>query len=131
MELENCIRPTEVQSAPKHHLKLTLPDYKLCSAIENFEEPILLNNVNESPNFTTDNIPVEPITDCLNNPLDTDTTKEIKDVQNFAKKNVCTICKKGFISKVWFAKHMEKEHSGQKYSCPHCSKSMYYCLFVI
>ncbi|XP_014355333.2 zinc finger protein 771 [Papilio machaon] len=128
VELENCNKLTEVPPTPKNHLKLTLPDYKLCSTIENFDEPILLNNTSESINFTNDNIPMDPITDIsINNPIDTNvnSTKDIKQTENLAvdNRNMCTICKKSFSSKVWFAKHMEKEHSGQKYSCPQCSKT--------
>lgn len=40
-------------------------------------------------------------------------------------KSVCPVCRKEFTSKKWFSKHMEKEHSGQKYTCAHCPKCMY------
>lgn len=39
-------------------------------------------------------------------------------------KSVCPVCRKEFTSKKWFSKHMEKEHSGHKYTCTHCPKCM-------
>lgn len=41
------------------------------------------------------------------------------------KKNVCPVCRKEFTSKKWYSKHVEKEHSGLKYTCSQCSKCMY------
>ncbi|RVE48457.1 hypothetical protein evm_006893 [Chilo suppressalis] len=33
------------------------------------------------------------------------------------------IGRKSFVSKTWFTKHMEKEHTGQKHTCSYCQKT--------
>lgn len=35
----------------------------------------------------------------------------------------CTMCKKSFLSKVWFEKHLRNQHGGKVYTCPQCPKS--------
>ncbi|XP_068628998.1 zinc finger protein 696-like [Battus philenor] len=121
VELENCTRLQETQSV-KTHLKLTLPDYKLCSTFDKIEDQSLSNKINNSVAIPND-IPVESVPDNIDLPATDDVVKNVNDSCDSNKKNICTICRKAFVSKVWFAKHMEKEHSGQKYSCTQCSKT--------
>ncbi|XP_013166537.1 PREDICTED: zinc finger protein 771-like [Papilio xuthus] len=127
VELENSTRPTTGPSTSKNHLNLTLPDYKLSSTIESSEEPLLINNTNESIDLTNDNIPPDPKTqNLINNPPESNVeSKDIKHDKNQAgdEKHMCTTCKKSFTSQVWLAKHMEKEHSGQEYHCTQCNKT--------
>lgn len=41
------------------------------------------------------------------------------------KYNECPICLKRFGSKLWFSKHIAKEHGQKKYSCKYCPKSKF------
>lgn len=129
VELENCSRIIEPFIEPKSHLKLTLPDYKLCSSIGPPGDTTVLHNISrESHNIQEDNtscntisyVPKEQFAELEEPKIDN--TKENK-ISDSDKKNVCPICRKGFTSKVWFAKHMVKEHNGKKYSCTKCDKS--------
>ncbi|CAK1599278.1 unnamed protein product [Parnassius mnemosyne] len=133
VELENCARLIHTQSEPKSHLKLTLPDYKLCSSVQNTKELSLVENVKENFNIHSDNDQYDDaVTNvslkelpCNNNEdmgKNDDAKEKVKNCDG-VKKNICPICRKGFMSKVWFAKHMAKEHSGQKYRCEHCAKT--------
>ncbi|CAG9783365.1 unnamed protein product [Diatraea saccharalis] len=51
--------------------------------------------------------------------------RTVNDINNTegTKKNICPVCRKTFTSKTWFSKHMEKEHTGQKYTCNYCEKT--------
>ncbi|CAH2068139.1 unnamed protein product, partial [Iphiclides podalirius] len=125
--LENCLRLTVPTLEPKSHLKLTLPDYKLCSSIGNSEKTVLQNNneyhaiqINKVSNNNATDLPNEQSTQPK--VVQSVNTREINNCDN-NKKNICPVCRKGFMSKVWFTKHMDKEHSGQKYSCMQCDKT--------
>ncbi|CAG5034830.1 unnamed protein product [Parnassius apollo] len=121
VELENCARLMHIPSESKSHLKLTLPDYKLCSSVQNSKEQAIIENFKEKFDIQSDNVQYDnAITDdslkelpCNSNEDMTKNDGAKEKVENFGilKKNICPICRKGFMSKVWFAKHMEKEHS--------------------
>lgn len=104
-------------------LRLTLPDYKLSIGI-NIDDHVYEDNVDtnckENYNIKTNMLPLETVENSS-------TGKEsvIENAKRDTNKNICIICQKSFISKKWFEKHMEKEHSGQKYVCKYCSKCMY------
>ncbi|XP_072935378.1 uncharacterized protein [Epargyreus clarus] len=128
----------ELPEKPLSNLKLTLPDYKLCSTIiSNTEHKTVPNNIStkeisnsiEEKNDQYEKLVQDTITEEL--PPNVEelepepcTQKNVDIAVNISeKKNVCPVCRKSFTSKVWFAKHMENEHSGRKYSCAHCPKT--------
>lgn len=107
-------------------LRLTLPDYKLSVGI----------NIDDHSVFDdSDNIYREKLNNNIHTLLQSVTVQnKTNDKQNSkcslnedaksndSSKNICTVCRKSFISKKWFTKHMEKEHSGHKYACAYCPK---------
>ncbi|VVC87001.1 unnamed protein product, partial [Leptidea sinapis] len=119
---ENKIESThKVQS-----VKLTLPDYKLSIGTINFSTQDVIsgygvqntNNIVYSSGSTQANVEPTILEKILNK-----SEEEAKVATETNKKNMCQICQKSFISKVWFTKHMEKEHSGHKFICTVCCKS--------
>ncbi|XP_022826149.1 zinc finger protein 664-like [Spodoptera litura] len=122
----------ETQSRHIDSLKLTLPDYKISTTIDSYDEHILFDNIELAasdsqiiPEKTLEeiesiqNIPEEVENAEKNNP---ESVKE-KVNANETKKNICPICRKGFTSKTWFNKHMKKEHTENKFVCPQCPKT--------
>ncbi|XP_048005563.1 zinc finger protein 37A-like [Leguminivora glycinivorella] len=67
----------------------------------------------------------EPEDTVTDEPPDTieavETQEKTETVSN--QKHVCAVCKKMFLSKVWFEKHMRNQHNGKVYSCPQCPKT--------
>lgn len=108
-------------------MKLTLPDYKLSTTADNLEGQTLFDDVDqqcaenelnaEDPN---DSLLKVDATDCGDK---AENTVIVLEGEGDNQKNVCPVCRKSFTSKTWFDKHMEKEHTGHKYSCLHCPKS--------
>lgn len=118
-------------------LQLTLPDYKLSIGISDYVSKG--TNVNENINKINLHIPsVRPKTEPILNTIEKiDSTEKIVEKKIDASKNVdeskkfmCTVCKRSFISKVWFTKHMQKEHSDKKFSCSHCPKCKLHCTYL-
>ncbi|XP_030031670.2 zinc finger protein 771 [Manduca sexta] len=105
--------------------RLTLPDYKISSTIENYEETIY-NTTDYAP--CIDNQEYEKMEEVQELQIEEVIEKEVKIDKKEPKpveekKNICPVCRKGFVSKAWFNKHMEKEHAGNKYACVQCSKT--------
>ncbi|XP_004928701.1 zinc finger protein 664 [Bombyx mori] len=126
--LKNIISNTNIVITVQPDLKnteglesrLTLPECKISSTIENYSD-IILNaldyvHLNESE---PEKVPEQNV---LNNHQER-VCEEKKDIKVEEKKNVCPVCHKGFTSKAWFNKHMVNEHNGQKYMCNECSKT--------
>lgn len=118
------IKPETKTVEESNKLRLTLPDYKLSIGInidEHIYEDINIdNNCKENLNNDTK---TQLSMNIINNKADKNNANE--DSKGDSTKNICTICRKSFISKKWFLKHMEKEHSGQKYTCTYCPKCMF------
>ncbi|XP_063633511.1 zinc finger protein 501-like [Cydia splendana] len=88
-------------------------------------EPIKRSEHNDEPDVEVstfepeDTITDEPTCDTTENKVKTQLKKESVSHQ----KHVCTVCKKMFLSKVWFEKHMRNQHNGKVLSCPQCPKT--------
>uniref|UniRef100_A0A2A4JB14 Protein krueppel n=1 Tax=Heliothis virescens TaxID=7102 RepID=A0A2A4JB14_HELVI len=119
----------ETISRPKDNLKLTLPDYKISVAVDNYDEQVLFDNIDlpASDNHVMSEKPLEDIDLIQNAEVEMiDTSNEVaqeKVLVEETKKNVCPVCRKAFTSKTWFDKHMKKEHTDHKYACAHCPKT--------
>lgn len=115
----------ETETHRNTEIKLTLPDYKVSATIDNDEHFIFDNNDLPTDNaLTTDNVDTikeeegeKKQQHCIENGV-----KETATVGD-TKKHICPLCRKEFTSKLWFNKHMEKEHNGPKFECDYCQKS--------
>ncbi|XP_041973808.1 zinc finger protein 771-like [Aricia agestis] len=125
--VEREVSKTEYKDQNK--LQLTLPDYKLSIGINEFKHDTCIQDYStaHTQNIQQSNEPetVEKIECIINTSVILDTGKKKKDpiLENETKKNVCPLCKKAFTSKIWYNKHMDKEHAGNKYLCTQCPKS--------
>lgn len=128
-ETRIIINPDKVQNSEhqEHNkLKLTLPDYKLSIGVSNYEQT--MPEVDKNISAQVENNLIDSVPEDIPNDLVRLKTED--KIPNDSKKSVCPVCRKEFMSKKWFSKHMEKEHSGHKYTCLHCPKCMYF-FFVI
>ena len=125
----------ETHSRHIENLKLTLPDYKISVAVDNYDEHILFDNIELPASDTSHVIPEKPVEEIelIQNVIEVEEREDInqesvKETVNVeeTKKNVCPVCRKGFTSKTWFNKHMKKEHTDHKFTCAHCPKSKCY-----
>lgn len=119
------IEPDKSVKPRNPEIKLTLPDYKICSVIEDSRiyNPVMKLVETNSAEKETDNVlenfeENEPVTEKE------DGEQIVKESEIPKNSNVCPVCRKRFTSKTWFAKHMQKEHVKQ-YACPHCPKSKF------
>lgn len=129
----SIIVETETNSRRTDNLNLTLPDYKICVAVDNYDEQVIFDSI-DLPASDTGQINAEKSleVECIQNVTEVEegedisheSVKETVTVEE-TKKNVCPVCRKAFTSKTWFNKHMKKEHTEHKYACAHCPKSMY------
>lgn len=116
------IEPVTTKKCPE--IKLTLPDYKICSVIEASRVYPTQKKIVEHDlaAIETDNVietfddNVEPINEVKS--ID----RVLKEPEIASDSKVCPVCGKSFTSKTWFAKHMQNEHT-RKYTCAHCPKS--------
>lgn len=116
------IEPVTTKKGPE--IKLTLPDYKICSVIEASRVYPTQKKIVEHDlaAIETDNVietfddNVEPINEVKS--ID----RVLKEPEIASDSKVCPVCGKSFTSKTWFAKHMQNEHT-RKYTCAHCPKS--------
>ncbi|CAG9575364.1 unnamed protein product [Danaus chrysippus] len=121
-ETRIIINPDKLQNSEhqEHNkLKLTLPDYKLSIGVSNYEQTI--PEVDKNISAQVENNQIDSVSEDIQNDLVQLKTED--KIPNDSKKNVCPVCRKEFMSKKWFSKHMEKEHSGHKYTCSHCPKT--------
>lgn len=97
-------------------IRLTLPDYKICSVIESstLHKDKITQNLE---NITLDK--------CTNS-IESEEKVENSEGDNDHNVIKCVHCCKRFKSKTWYQKHLKKDHAGKKYTCAHCSKSKYY-----
>ncbi|XP_075990188.1 uncharacterized protein LOC142985829 [Anticarsia gemmatalis] len=103
--------------------ELTLPEYKVSSMVitDDVFDNELSDKINDiqSSSIKEESIDVE---EGMREEYNKEGgLKEIKHVD--VKKLVCAVCRKEFTSKLWFNKHMEKEHNGPKFACKHCPKT--------
>ncbi|XP_073955751.1 uncharacterized protein [Choristoneura fumiferana] len=75
----------------------------------------------ETEDIFDNNESIEPVS-TFNPAKDEIKVKESKKMVNSPKLE-CTMCKKSFLSKVWFEKHLKNQHGGKVYSCPQCQKT--------
>lgn len=104
-------------------LKLKLPDYKVSATIDN--KPVLIDGDLKKE---LDDIKVEIIKNEVTysiterDRLDKKEGRKERVNRDETKKHICPLCRKEFTSKLWFNKHLEKEHYGPKFVCKHCQK---------
>ncbi|KAL0850638.1 hypothetical protein ABMA28_012392 [Loxostege sticticalis] len=129
VEPENCYKNINEQN--KAVSSLSVLDYNINSTDMNSTENIVLVNLENEINVyddekTTDehepnfNGIQSQIENC--NEADIETPVENID-RNETTKKVCPVCRKAFTSQTWFSKHMQKEHSEEKFCCTQCPKT--------
>ncbi|XP_063545818.1 zinc finger protein 11-like [Cydia strobilella] len=85
-------------------------------------EPIKRSEQNDEPDVEVSTFePEDTIDEPTSNTTDNIVKTKVKKVSH--QKHVCTVCKKMFLSKVWFEKHMRNQHNGKVYSCAQCPKT--------
>lgn len=146
VEPENCYKNINEQN--KAVSSLSVLDYNINSTVMNSTENIVLVNLENEINVYDDEKTTDEHEPNFNgiqsqienyNEADIETPVENID-KNETTKKVCPVCRKAFTSQTWFSKHMQKEHSEEKFCCTQCPKSkytdiqkllMYNLLFVI
>lgn len=119
VEPETCLKTHNPE------IKLTLPDYKICSVIEDTRlyEPAQ-NKLVETDNLGIQTDIFEENVEPINKEISID--RIVNEPEIAKDSNVCPVCRKSFTSKTWFTKHMQNEHT-RKYACAHCPKSKFNC----